>query len=113
MSGISTSALFFWGFLIACVVAVILIVVLPKKAPEKYKKCICNSRNERNCQDDEVVKKMYEDNVLTEYTNLKSPGWQQAYEQPGAITYPVSTGCPWPNEFKPEWKAWDFTEFIG
>lgn len=103
---------------VGIILIVILVLALKKDnneepREEKYKKCICTSRNERNCQDDDLVKKLYEENKLTEYTNLKSKGWQNESENPGAITYPVSVGCPWADKFQPKWKGWDFTEFIG
>lgn len=100
---------------IGLVVAVIVIAVKDSRSSnsEKYKKCICNSRNERNCQDETLVTDLYDDNKLTEYTNLKSKGWQTEVENPGAVTYPVSTGCPWPDQSTKGWVAWDFSDFVG
>lgn len=98
---------------IGLVIALIVIALKDHKSSESFKKCICNSRNERNCQDETLVTKLYDTNNLTEYTNLKSKGWQTEAENPGAITYPVSQGCPWPDKSSKGWVKWDFTDFVG
>lgn len=84
------------------------------KKKEGFRKCICSSHQagrESECQETEVVQKLYEDNELTESTNLKSRGWTKV--SPGDINFPVSEGCPWPNNHAnaKEWQAWDFTQF--
>lgn len=101
--------------IVGLVIALIVIAVKDRKntKTEPYKKCICNSRNERNCQNSVLVTDLYDDNKLTEYTNLKSKGWQTEAENPGAITYPVSQGCPWPDRSTKGWAKWDFTDFVG
>lgn len=84
-----------------------------KHNKEGYKKCICSSSmDKRECQDGDEVQQLYDENILTEFTKLKSPGWTQV--SPGDIDYPISEGCPWPDESnKPKWQAWDFTDFVG
>lgn len=101
------------------VVAVLLIILLTTmlinkgKKNEGYKKCICSSRQggrERECQDTEVVDDLYSHNVLTEYTNLQSPGWGKI--SPGDYSFPHSNGCNWNDGSDvSEWRSWDFTDF--
>lgn len=104
------------------VAAVIIITVLitflivfftPCKKTESYKKCICSSNNgtERNCQDTEVVEKNYENNVATEFTDLKPRNWSNV--SAGEYNYPVSNDCKWKDDsgVKNDWVAWDFTDF--
>jgi len=95
------------------IIALIVLLSRKKKCTENYKKCICSqSMDKRECQDGDLVQKLYEDNVLTESTNLNSPGWTKV--SPGDVDYPLSEGCPWPDESnKKGWSAWDFTDFVG
>lgn len=85
-----------------------------KKNKEGFRKCICSSHQagrESDCQETETVQTLYDDNKLTEFTNLKSRGWTKV--SPGDISFPVSEGCPWPDNHKnaKDWQAWDFTQF--
>lgn len=84
------------------------------RSKEKYRKCICSSEQggrERECQETDVVQALYNDNVLTEYSKLKSPGWNTV--SPGDMNWPLSGGCTWPDnsEKSKQWFAWDFTDF--
>lgn len=88
--------------------------IFRRKHKENFRKCVCSSDQggrERNCQDTEQVEKLYDDNVLTESTNLYSKGWSTT--SPGDIDWPLSEGCNWPNNTKnaKQWQAWDFTQF--
>jgi hypothetical protein len=106
-----------WKIVIAVVLTSIIVVAVligvGKIKLEGYKKCICSSNNgtERNCQDTEQVEKNYEDNKLTEFTDLKSRGWSNVSS--GDYNYPVSNSCNWKDDSgaKNEWVAWDFTDF--
>jgi len=81
--------------IIAIPLILYLILLLREKTREPYRKCICTSRNERVCQDGDLVQKLYEDNQLTEYSKLKGKGWNNPSDSPGGAEYPVSVGCPW------------------
>ena len=99
--------------IVLTIILIIFMVVKPWRKSEGYKKCICSSNNgtERNCQDTEEVEKNYEDNKLTEFTDLKSRGWSTVSS--GDYNYPVSNSCNWKDDSgaKNEWVAWDFTDF--
>lgn len=104
-------------FLIILVILLVVILfyeVFKKKQKENFRKCICSSRQcgrQRECQDIETVDRLYQDNVLTESTNLKSKGWSTT--SPGDVNWPLSEGCNWPNntENAKQWQSWDFTQF--
>jgi len=100
--------------LVSLVVIIMLTLhIIRMNNSEGYKKCICSQTGDvRDCQSIEAVQNMYDNNELTEYTNLKSHGWGKT--SPGDINYPVSKGCPWPDvEDSQGWQKWDFTDFGG
>jgi hypothetical protein len=91
-------------------VLVVVFLVRRKEKKEEFKKCVCSSAGPRDsvCQDTDVVEQAYEDNKLTEYTDLKSRGWTTV--SPGDYKYPSAFGCGPPVK-EPKWFAWDFTDF--
>lgn len=96
------------------VVIIILILINCKRCncnSEGYTKCVCSSRNggEQNCQDSDEVVRLYNENKLTEYTDLQGPGWTTT--SPGDLDYPHSNGCKWGDTGSPGWGFWDFTDF--
>jgi hypothetical protein len=107
-----------FAFIVTVIIVVLVVVFTGKKNGdsnnnESYKKCICSSNNgtERNCQDTETVEKNYENNLATEFTDLKSRNWSNVSS--GEYNYPVSNDCNWKDDsgMKNEWVAWDFTDF--
>jgi hypothetical protein len=90
----------------------VLILVTRNKDKEDYKKCIC-SGNSRTCQDNDVTKDLYTQNMLTEYSDMENKGWSNT--SPGDIDYPVSKGCNSGTRTSetenPQWVSWDFTQF--
>jgi len=78
---------------------------------ENYKKCICSQTgDQRECQDTDTVQLLYDQGVLTEFTNLPNKGWGTV--SPGDINYPKSEGCAWGDKTSNRlWTAWDFTDF--
>ena len=98
--------------IIGIVIIVLLVVNFSKKSNESFKKCICSSREggcAENCQDTEVVENAYASGAVTEFSDLKSPGWNRG-SNPGSSRFPSScNGAPY-NEH-PNFGPWDFTEF--
>jgi hypothetical protein len=88
--------------------------------PRRTTKCVCNSREggrEEVCQDIDLVQQLYDGSVLTENTNLKSPGWDRG-SSPGALAFPNDQGCSQGCASEPigehtphKWQSWDFTQF--
>lgn len=104
----------FLSILAILLIVIIFAEVFRKKRKEGFRKCICSAEQagrESVCQDTEVVDRLYQDNFLTESTNLKSKGWSTT--SPGDVNWPLSEGCPWPDNTKnsKQWQAWDFTDF--
>lgn len=102
------------SILISVIVIVILVMVLYKDKKEGFKKCICSSEQggrEENCQDTDLVQKLYETNQLTESSNLPSKGWSTV--SPGDVKWPDCEGCPdtGNNAKEKQWFAWDYTDF--
>lgn len=91
---------------------------LPDASPMRTTKCVCNSREggrEEVCQDIDLVQQLYDGSVLTENTNLKSPGWDRG-SSPGALAFPNDQGCsantePIGEHTPHTWQQWDFTQF--
>lgn len=101
-----------FAIILLLLLTILAVVLLTKKKKEKYKKCICSSREgrTRNCQDTEVVDKLYTNNVITESTDLPSKGWSTI--SPGDYSFPHSTGCNWNDGPDADvWRSWDFTDF--
>lgn len=92
---------------------VITILLLKKKhKKENFRKCICSERQggrERECQDDVEVNNLYVTGKLTEFSDLKAPGWDRV--SPGDVQFPLSQGCTWPNCSNGKDKFWDYTNF--
>ena len=104
--------------LLGTVAVIILIAVViglsMSGSHEGYRKCICTQEEggrQSACQDTDTVQDLYQQNLLTEYTNLPSKGWTT--DSPGDITFPESQGCVLDNSStaKPQWLSWDFTDF--
>ena len=94
------------------VVSVILLMTRRKHKKEDFRKCICSQRQggrERECQDDVDVNNLYVTGKLTEFSELKSPGWDRV--SPGDVQFPISQGCTWPNCSNGKDKFWDYTDF--
>lgn len=95
------------------VITAVVTVLLNANSKENFRKCVCGCSEggrECNCQDTEVVGKMYDKNVFTEFTNFPSKDWSGV--SPGDVDFPISQGCRWPdttNERK--WVRWDYTDF--
>jgi hypothetical protein len=100
------------GLLVAIALLTIASIIIScrGKKKEDFKKCVCTSTGPRDsvCQDTDVVEKAYEDNQLTEYTDLKSRGWTTV--SPGDYTYPSAFGCG-PAKKDQGWFSWDYTQF--
>lgn len=87
---------------------------------DDVRKCICSSRQggrEENCQNKEVVTKLYLDGDLTEFTDIERKGsggiggWSTT--SPGDLGFPLDTGCTGCNKGaggRP-WSFWDYTNF--
>jgi len=94
------------------VIIIVLVVVYYKKSHESFKKCICSSRQggcAENCQDTEDVDNAYVSGKATEFSDLKSPGWDRG-PNPGSYRFPSScSGAPYDEH--PNFGPWDFTEF--
>jgi hypothetical protein len=93
---------------------VVLVLVLRGKDKEHFRKCICGSDQggrEEDCQDTDLVQKLYDSGKLTESTNLVSHGWSTT--SPGDVNWPESKGCGYPDNSGKDkkWFAWDFTDF--
>lgn len=102
----------FYSAVALLLVILILVFVFTKKSHEGFKKCVCSSREE-NCQDVDLVDKLYTENILTEYSTLKSPGWDRG-ASPGSYDFPEGTcgsACNKQKIHVPVWKEWDFTDF--
>jgi hypothetical protein len=91
------------------------LAVLSAKSQENFKTCVCSSREggrEQNCQDNDKVQKLYNDNILTEYSVLKNPGWSDT--GPGSYCFPKSN-CSCDNCKEriehPKYSFWDFSQF--
>lgn len=101
----------FIGIMVALAIMLVAIVVTdPSTGVENFKKCVCTGTGPRDsvCQDTGVVENAYENNKLTEYTDLQSRGWSTV--SPGQYTYPSAFGCG-PALKDDKWFSWDFTEF--
>jgi len=87
--------------------------VMNKNSTEPYNKCVCSSAGsgrERDCQDTDVIQKMYEDGKATENSNFQNKGWSET--SPGDMNFPISKGCNWENnQDTGAWLSWDFTDF--
>lgn len=97
---------------LSTIVVLAILLSRKKKSNENFRKCICSERQggrERNCQDDVVVNNMYVTGKLTEFSKLKSPGWDRV--SPGDSSFPLSAGCTWPNSSNGKQQFWDYTEF--
>ena len=90
---------------ITIIILVIIVALANKK--ENFKKCVCSSREggaAENCQDTEVVDNNYANGILTENSNLKSPGWDRG-PNPGSYRFPSSCGGA-PFEQHPDFGPW-------
>lgn len=98
------------GVIMLIILLGIVVVNAMKRKRENFKKCVCTSTGPRDsvCQDTDAVEGAYEDNKLTEYTDLKSRGWSTV--SPGDYKYPSAFGCG-PAEKSDKWFSWDFTQF--
>lgn len=100
-------------YVVASLIVITVLIVKVSKKKECFKKCVCSSREggrEENCQDTVVVDNAYADNILTESTNLKSPGWDRG-PSPGDIGFPASTCGGTGLKEHPNFGPWDFTDF--
>lgn len=101
------------GGILLITIMVLIVLNLVKHDKENFTKCVCSSRYgaQRDCQDDDEVRKLYDENKLTEYTDLVHPGWAKV--SPGDIDYPLSEGCKWCDSHPKNrvWSSWDFTDF--
>ena len=112
------SAIIFY-VVVSLVAIVVLVVLLSRKKKncdsytnEGFRKCICSSEQggrERECQDTVTVNNLYVDNKLTEFSKLPDRDWSTV--SPGDANFPLSQGCPWPNDTGKGWQKWDFTNF--
>jgi len=102
--------------LLTAIVAVLLLVVCKKR--EDYKRCICSSAQggrDKVCQNKDAVTRAYDQEILTEFTDLADKGWSTS--SPGDIQFPLAQGCGagYNNSFKSntphEWVSWDFSDF--
>jgi len=87
--------------------------LLKKLNKEKFKKCVCSSREggrSQNCIDTVEQDNLYADADRTEYTDQKSPGWDRG-ANPGNYEFPTGTCGGGSGKVRPPWGAWDFTEF--
>lgn len=100
------------GIAVVILILIIIAIVVSKRRHnrENYRKCICSSDQggrQENCQDGDVVDKLYEDNILTESTNLRSKGWSTV--SPGDVDFPVDIGCGEPiMRTQKTWAFWDY-----
>jgi hypothetical protein len=100
---------------ISIAIIIILSVTVSRQfKKECFKQCICQSGGsgrERACQDVTTVNNLYVTGQLTETSKLPDKDWTTV--SPGDVNFPVSCGCDWTNRQnpKPEWKAWDYTDF--
>jgi hypothetical protein len=100
-------------FYVGASLIVIIVLAMMVKKKEGFKQCVCSSREggrQQNCQDTVVVDNAYADNILTESTNLKSPGWDRG-PSPGDTGFPASTCGGTGLKEHPNFGAWDFTDF--
>jgi hypothetical protein len=93
--------------IITITIVIIGIIVVLANKKENFKKCVCSSREggtAENCQDTEVVDNNYASGKLTEYSNLKSPGWDRG-PNPGSYRFPSSCGGA-PFAEHPDFDSW-------
>lgn len=98
---------------LALVIILAIMLYRRRNCREGFRKCVCSSREGgrmEQCQDGDIVQQAYDDNLLTENTNLVSPGWSTV--SPGDVNFPLSEGCKWPDRVDSrQWVKWDFTDF--
>ena len=99
------------GVVIVLVLIVVAVLISIRHKKEGYSHCICSSNEggrQKNCQDDILVNKLYNEGILTEYTDLPSKGWST--DSPGDSMFPQDEGCN-TDQPKKGWVSWDFDDF--
>jgi len=115
MSSISNFMKHYWiPIFIVVVIIIVAIALFYDNSSESFKQCVCSSRQggcAENCQDIDVVDNAYASGVLTEFSDLKSPGWDRG-PNPGSYRFPSScSGAPYAEH--PNFGPWDFSDFAN